>query len=141
MKRDSSEKTTWCQSACQTLCSCAHCRRSCQYFAVRGILYNDTLIRSPRCSRCRHINKADISTPVTVDQRAANCLEEAVRLFIALQNRFRSLMMSLSVFHCQFFELFGARQSTATKLASLWNCSAAHELLLRDRKILLLAGR
>ncbi|GFT12458.1 uncharacterized protein TNCV_4336211 [Trichonephila clavipes] len=28
LKRDSSEKTTWCHSACQALCSRAHCRRS-----------------------------------------------------------------------------------------------------------------
>ncbi|GFU57528.1 uncharacterized protein TNCV_3636911 [Trichonephila clavipes] len=42
--------------------------------------------------------------------------------------------MSPSIVPCQFFELFGALLSTASKLASLWNCSAAHELLLRDRK-------
>ncbi|GFX28119.1 hypothetical protein TNCV_424461 [Trichonephila clavipes] len=46
-----------------------------------------------------------------------------------------------SVVNCQFFELFGACRSTASKLASLWKCSAAHELLLRDRKVLLLEGR
>ncbi|GFU67493.1 hypothetical protein TNCV_1599751 [Trichonephila clavipes] len=34
----------------------------------------------------------------------------------------------------QFFELFGARRSNAHKLASLWNCSAVHELLLCDKK-------
>ncbi|GFV03278.1 hypothetical protein TNCV_4018751 [Trichonephila clavipes] len=33
LKRDSSEKTTWCQSACQALCSCAHCRRCRHWFA------------------------------------------------------------------------------------------------------------
>ncbi|GFX14892.1 hypothetical protein TNCV_1486341 [Trichonephila clavipes] len=53
----------------------------------------------------------------------------------------RRSLTSPSVVHSQFFELFGARRSTAFKLASLWNCSAAHELLLRDRKILLLEGR
>ncbi|GFX13015.1 hypothetical protein TNCV_3660101 [Trichonephila clavipes] len=45
-------------------------------------------------------------------------------------------MTSPPVIHCQFFELFGARQSTASNLASLWNYYAAHEPLLRDRKIL-----
>ncbi|GFX20799.1 hypothetical protein TNCV_78561 [Trichonephila clavipes] len=43
-----------------------------------------------------------------------------------------------SVVHCQFFKLFGALRSTASQLASLWNCSVAHELLLRDKKIFLL---
>ncbi|GFX04958.1 hypothetical protein TNCV_2249411 [Trichonephila clavipes] len=33
--------------------------------------------------------------------------------------------MSPSIVHCQFFELFGARWSTASKLSSLWNCSAS----------------
>ncbi|GFV50194.1 hypothetical protein TNCV_621071 [Trichonephila clavipes] len=50
-------------------------------------------------------------------------------------------LTSPSVVHWQFFELFGSRRSTASKLASLWNCSAAHELILRNRKILLLEGR
>ncbi|GFS76063.1 hypothetical protein TNCV_4666691 [Trichonephila clavipes] len=50
----------------------------------------------------------------------------------------RPALTSPSVAYCQFF---GARRSTAFKLTSLWNCSAAHELLLRDRKILLLEGR
>ncbi|GFV77917.1 hypothetical protein TNCV_711 [Trichonephila clavipes] len=46
-----------------------------------------------------------------------------------------------SIVLCQVFELFGARRSTASKLASLWNCSAAHELLLLYCKFLLLEGR
>ncbi|GFX20158.1 uncharacterized protein TNCV_1437181 [Trichonephila clavipes] len=40
-----------------------------------------TLVRIPRCNRRRRIDEADISTPVAVDQRAFNCLEEAVRSF------------------------------------------------------------
>ena len=78
LKHDSSEKATWWQSACKALCSWAHCRRSCRWFAVKGILYKGTLARRPRCSRRRQFDEADISTPVAEDQRAANCLEEAV---------------------------------------------------------------
>ncbi|GFY24435.1 uncharacterized protein TNCV_1014831 [Trichonephila clavipes] len=52
----------------------------------------------------------------------------------------RHALTSPSVTHCRFFELFGARRSTASKIASLWNCSTAHELLLRDREILPLEG-
>ncbi|GFV13079.1 uncharacterized protein TNCV_4714041 [Trichonephila clavipes] len=91
LKRDSSEKTIWCQSACQALCSGAHCRRSRRWFAVRGILYKGTLARNPRCVRRRRIDEANISTPVAVDQRAANCLEEAVRSFTTMRSRCRSL--------------------------------------------------
>ncbi|GFY13604.1 hypothetical protein TNCV_4959741 [Trichonephila clavipes] len=53
----------------------------------------------------------------------------------------RRVLTSPSFIHCQCFELFGARRSTASKLVSPWNCSAAHELLLCNRKILLLEGR
>ncbi|GFW91248.1 uncharacterized protein TNCV_736631 [Trichonephila clavipes] len=49
-----------------------------------------TLARNPRCSRRRRIDKADISTFVAVDQRAANCLEEAVRSFTTMWSKFRS---------------------------------------------------
>ncbi|GFX01920.1 uncharacterized protein TNCV_371091 [Trichonephila clavipes] len=40
-----------------------------------------TLACNPRCRRRRRIDEVDISKPVAVDQRAANCLEEAVRSF------------------------------------------------------------
>ena len=70
----------------------------------------------PWCSRRRRIDEADINTPVPVDRRFAICLEEAVRSFCV-------------------------GWYTASKLASLWNCSSADELLLRDRIILLLEGR
>ncbi|GFX62272.1 hypothetical protein TNCV_3306451 [Trichonephila clavipes] len=53
----------------------------------------------------------------------------------------RRALTSTSIVHCQVFELFSACRSTASKLASLWNCSAAHELLLLDRKIILLESR
>ncbi|GFX25343.1 uncharacterized protein TNCV_1275031 [Trichonephila clavipes] len=104
-----------------------------------GILYKGTLARNPRGSRCRRIDEDEISTPVAVNQRAANCLGEAVRSFTAAGAN-QCILASPSTIHCQFFELFGARRSTASKLASLWNCSPAHKLLLRGRKILLLEG-
>ncbi|GFX09846.1 uncharacterized protein TNCV_2688881 [Trichonephila clavipes] len=55
-----------------------------------GILYKSTLARNPRCSRRRRIDEANISIPVAVDLRAANCLEEAVRSFTAIRSRCRS---------------------------------------------------
>ncbi|GFV75253.1 uncharacterized protein TNCV_295681 [Trichonephila clavipes] len=76
LKRDSSVKTTWCQSACQVLCSRAHSRRSRRWFAMRGILYKGTLARNPRCNRRQRIDEADVSIPVAVDQRAVNCLRK-----------------------------------------------------------------
>ncbi|GFT60007.1 hypothetical protein TNCV_2686921 [Trichonephila clavipes] len=63
--------------------------RSPRLFAVRGILYKGTLPRYPRCSRHRQNDEAGISTPVAVDQRAANCLEEAVWSFTPLRCRRR----------------------------------------------------
>ncbi|PRD33449.1 UNVERIFIED_CONTAM: hypothetical protein NCL1_17557 [Trichonephila clavipes] len=45
-----------------------------------GILYKGTLARSPRCSTHPH-------TPVAVDQRAANILEEAVWSFTVMLSR------------------------------------------------------
>ncbi|GFV11554.1 uncharacterized protein TNCV_975461 [Trichonephila clavipes] len=143
LKCDSSEKTTCWQSACQALCSFAHCRLSHRWLVVKRILYKDTLARNQRCSRHRRIHEVDISTPVAVDQRAANC--RAIHYYGHSPLRGagvdRRALTSPSVVHCQFFELFGARRSTASKLTSLWNCSAAPELLLRDRKIPLLEGR
>ncbi|GFV80285.1 uncharacterized protein TNCV_4956881 [Trichonephila clavipes] len=38
----------------------------------------------------RRIDEADISKPVAIDQRAANCLEETVRSFTAMPSRCRS---------------------------------------------------
>ena len=53
----------------------------------------------------------------------------------------RRVLTSSSVAHSQFLLLIGARQFTAFKLESPWNCSTAHELQLRYRKILILEGR
>ncbi|GFW53679.1 uncharacterized protein TNCV_4815801 [Trichonephila clavipes] len=51
-------------------------------------MYKGTLARNPRCSKRRRID-VDISTPVAVDQLAANCLEEAVRSFTTMRSRCR----------------------------------------------------
>ncbi|GFX69537.1 hypothetical protein TNCV_1769061 [Trichonephila clavipes] len=55
-----------------------------------GSCIKATFARNLRCSRRRLIDEADISTPVAVDQRAANWLEEAVRSFSAMRSRSRS---------------------------------------------------
>ena len=99
LKRDSSEKTTWCQSACQALCSWAHCRRSHWWFALRGILHKRTLAHSPWCSRHRWIGKANISTLEAVDQHAINCLEEALQSFITMWRMCHSLRTDITFCH------------------------------------------
>ncbi|GFW43233.1 hypothetical protein TNCV_1349961 [Trichonephila clavipes] len=48
----------------------------------------------------------------------------------------RHALTSPSVIHCQFFELFGARRSTASKLASLCTRAPAAR-----KEIVLLEGR
>ncbi|GFY06090.1 uncharacterized protein TNCV_3107691 [Trichonephila clavipes] len=53
-------------------------------------MYKGSLARDARCSRRQRIDEADITTRVAVDQRAANCLEEAVRSFTAMRSRSRS---------------------------------------------------
>ncbi|PRD30683.1 UNVERIFIED_CONTAM: hypothetical protein NCL1_25673 [Trichonephila clavipes] len=143
LKRDSSKKTAWCQSACQALCHEPTADAAVDSLPSGGwILYKGTLARNSRCSKRLPIDKADISTSVAVDQSVFNCLEEAVWSFTAMRADVdRHMPTSFSGNHCQFFELFGASQSPASKLASLRNCSAARELLLRDRKILLLEGQ
>ncbi|GFV70353.1 uncharacterized protein TNCV_4797721 [Trichonephila clavipes] len=112
-----------------------------RWFVLRGILYKGTLARTPRCSRRRQIDEADISTPVAVDQRAANCLEEAVRSFTAMWSRCQPSHADVTFRRPPpVFRVVQCSSSTASKLTSPWNCSAAHELLLWDRKILLLEG-
>ncbi|GFT58268.1 hypothetical protein TNCV_2117971 [Trichonephila clavipes] len=52
---------------------------------LEGDPIKGTLARNPRCSICRRIDEARIST--SVDQRAANCREEALRSFIVMRIR------------------------------------------------------
>ncbi|GFW04672.1 uncharacterized protein TNCV_3897241 [Trichonephila clavipes] len=89
------------------------------------------------------MDEADISTPVVVDQLAANCLEEAVRSFAAMRSRCRSSRADVTfrrplpvfrVVQCSSVHCFQI-------LITLWNCSVSHALLLHDRKILLLEAR
>ena len=95
--------------------------------------------RSPRCSRRRQIIKANISTHIIVNKPAANCLEEVVRPFTPMLRGFDGHpLTSPSVVLCKFFKLFCSRHYNVSKNASWSNCSAAHELLLRHRKILFL---
>ncbi|GFW88906.1 hypothetical protein TNCV_2683401 [Trichonephila clavipes] len=86
-----------------------------------------------KSSRRGRIDEADISTPVSVDRSAVNCLEEAVRSFIVIRSWCRSSRADVTFRRpLSDFELFGARRSTASKLESQWNCSPAYELLLHD---------
>ncbi|GFT55431.1 hypothetical protein TNCV_3606891 [Trichonephila clavipes] len=86
--------------------------------------------------------RVSTSIPVVVDQRTAKFLEELYSHSPPCGAGVdRRVLMSPSVIPCQCFELFGARRSSASILASLLNCSTEHKLLLRDRKILLLKGR
>ena len=73
LKHDSSEETTCYQSACQTLCSWARCRRRRRIGDLPG---------GGSCIKVH--GEAGISTPVAVKQRAAICLEEAVWSFTAM---------------------------------------------------------
>ena len=81
---------TWCQSACRALCSWTHCRCSRRRLVVKKILWKGTLTRSPRYSRHQRIDEVEINTPVAIDQRAANSLEEAVWSFTTMRSRCRS---------------------------------------------------
>ncbi|GFU75808.1 hypothetical protein TNCV_1652681 [Trichonephila clavipes] len=65
---------------------------------MRRILYKGTFARNQLCSRRRRIDEADISTPVAVDQRATNCLEEAVRSFGAGVDDRHALQSSTACF-------------------------------------------
>ncbi|GFS75007.1 uncharacterized protein TNCV_1396651 [Trichonephila clavipes] len=98
-------------------------------------MYKCTFARNPRCSRRRRIDEADISRPVAVDQRAANCLEEAVRLFTTMQSR-----CHLPSFIASFLS-YSVLVGSLLPNSHLWNCSTAHEVLLRDKEIFLLEGR
>ncbi|GFV01618.1 hypothetical protein TNCV_2962111 [Trichonephila clavipes] len=100
---------------------------------LRRILYKGILARSSRYSRHRPIDLAESSS--SRRKGCLNCLEVTVRPFKDM--RTRCLSSHVDVTTSSFFELSDACRSTASKLASLCNCSVAHELLLRDWKILL----
>ncbi|GFT51995.1 uncharacterized protein TNCV_2058441 [Trichonephila clavipes] len=53
-------------------------------------MYKGILARNQQCRRRRRVGETDISTPVAVDQRVANCLEEAARSFTTMWSRYRS---------------------------------------------------
>ncbi|GFW49633.1 hypothetical protein TNCV_2844141 [Trichonephila clavipes] len=48
-------------------------------------MYEDTFARNSRCSKRRRIDEVNIISPVAVDQRAFNFLEEDARLFDAMR--------------------------------------------------------
>ncbi|GFT63790.1 hypothetical protein TNCV_3538711 [Trichonephila clavipes] len=76
-------------TACQALCSLAHCRRRRRWFDVKRILYRHFCTQSVVQQTLTNW-QTDNSTPVAVHRRAANCLEEAVLSFTAMLSRYRS---------------------------------------------------
>ncbi|GFW62133.1 uncharacterized protein TNCV_1685641 [Trichonephila clavipes] len=105
-------------------------------------MYKGNLARNRWCSRRQRIDEAGISTPVAVDQHPANCLEKALRSFTAMRISCRSSHIDVTFLRSLLvFNLFRAVRSTASKLASLWICFVAHDLLLRDRKVIHLEGQ
>ncbi|GFV96052.1 hypothetical protein TNCV_1870141 [Trichonephila clavipes] len=94
------------------------------------VCHAQSLAPNPWRSGRRRIGEADISTPVTVNQRAANCLEEAVGSFTAMWRAGvdRRVLALPSVVYYQFFELFGVRRSTAFQThitVELFRCTRA----------------
>ncbi|GFT99724.1 transposable element Tcb1 transposase [Trichonephila clavipes] len=109
-----------------------------------GILYTEILSRSLLCRRRRRkkINEADINTSVAVDQRAANCLGETIQSVTGMQTSYLSSRADVTFYRpLPVFQDVRCSLVTASKLASLLNCSTAHELILSDRKILFQEGR
>ncbi|PRD31560.1 UNVERIFIED_CONTAM: hypothetical protein NCL1_23207 [Trichonephila clavipes] len=97
---------------------------------MRGIQYKSTLARNPWFFRRRRIDEADISTPVAVDQRAANCLEEAVRSFTTMRSKCRSSYTEVTfrrplpifrVVRCSSVHCFQTRITV-----ELFRCTRAH---------------
>ncbi|GFU00448.1 uncharacterized protein TNCV_4259401 [Trichonephila clavipes] len=100
-------------------------------------LYKGTLPRNPRSIRRGRIDEADISTLVAVDQRATNCLEGAVRSLTAMLIRCRTSRADVTFRHplpVLRIVRYLSVHCFQTRIG-LWNCSASHELLFRNRKI------
>ncbi|GFV97296.1 uncharacterized protein TNCV_2038061 [Trichonephila clavipes] len=140
LKHDSSEKTTRCQSGYLLMSphthTHTHCRCSRRWFAVRGIRYKGIFARNPLCSRHRPIDEADISTPLAVDQRAANCLEEAVRSFTTMWSTcrlsrtnitFRHPLSIFRVVRCSLVHCFQTR--ITVELFRCTRASIANEMM------------
>ncbi|GFX27374.1 uncharacterized protein TNCV_34731 [Trichonephila clavipes] len=75
------------------------------------------------------INEARISTPVAVDQRAANCLEETVRSFTTMRSRCQSSLADVT-FHRPLPVFRGVRCSSVNCfltriIVELFHCTRA----------------
>ncbi|GFW84906.1 uncharacterized protein TNCV_681941 [Trichonephila clavipes] len=80
-------------------------------------------------SRRQRIDKVDISTPVAIDQRVANCLEETVRSFTSMRSSCRSSHVDVT-FRCPLSVLQVVRCSSVhcfqTRLTGeLFRCTQA----------------
>ncbi|GFV16757.1 uncharacterized protein TNCV_515681 [Trichonephila clavipes] len=74
------------------------------------------------------IDETDISTAVAVDQRTANCIDEAVRSITAMRSRWRSLRADVT-FHrpLSVFRFFRCSSVHCFQTRIISNCSAAHD--------------
>ncbi|GFT89173.1 uncharacterized protein TNCV_3085511 [Trichonephila clavipes] len=102
------------------------------------------LARSCAHEPIAHSAVDNLPTPVVVGQPAANCLEEAVRSFPVMWSRCRSsraditFRRPLPVYRVVRYSSVHCFQTPIT--VAVW-CSAEHELLLCDRKVILLEGQ
>lgn len=135
LKPNSSDKTTYCQSACQSLCSWTHCshrrsRWSCE------ILYQNKSCKSTRQQtltnwRCKQWYTC-VSWSMCCQMSGWNC---TVRQHHADH---LSIMLFDITIQGPLSDLWVGRCSSVHQLQTciaLYCCYAAHELLLHDREI------
>lgn len=79
LKQDSSEKTSFCQSACQFSCRHAHFGRRRLWFYQRRIVFKGTLACSARCSRWWRIVEVNNNMPVSELQCFVSCSDLAIQ--------------------------------------------------------------
>ena len=144
LKLASSKKTTWCQSIARI---CVHEPiTSISDADVDGLSRGGSCIKAPLQAVHGAADIDELTKPTLVHlQQQTNVLPTAQRKLYDHSTPCGAgvncrALTSPFVIYCQFFELFAVRWSIASRLASLWNSSAAHHLLLRNRKILLLEG-
>ncbi|GFV41125.1 uncharacterized protein TNCV_2667161 [Trichonephila clavipes] len=115
---------------------------TCYLLITKGVTSSSPVPLKTRRERERgeQIDEVDISTPVAVDQRVANCLEEALRSFTTMWNRYRSSRFDIFRRPLQVFRVVRCSSVHCFETRISVELSAAHELLLRDMKILILKG-
>lgn len=131
LNRNSSDKTTCCQCACQSLYSWAHC---CHRRRWLGILHKESFACSPWCSIHRRIDKENSEAPAKLDKCAVNCLDKAAQTISIM----RMICISLHVNVTFRVPLSGFLVVwSLLKFSLLPYCYATHMLLLHEGEILL----